>query len=222
MIDDSGIGLLVRVLKEGQRRSLIGNSTVAAQIAHSDGFLRALCLEAVDGPVVDLGSGGGIPGLVLAVRKSDIHVVMLDSSRRSTDFLNWAVTELELSSSVEVVTERAEIIGRDSRYRGVCAAVVARAFGRPALTAECAAPLLRIGGRLIVSEPPGDPVLDARTAVRGPVASQRWPVEGCAELGLAPELELRDSYGFAILRQVRACPDRYPRRTGIPAKRPLF
>ena len=45
---------------------------------------------------------------------------------------------------------------------------------------------------------------------------------GCAELGLTPELSLREAFGFAVLRQTSACPDRYPRRTGIPAKRPLF
>jgi len=54
------------------------------------------------------------------------------------------------------------------------------------------------------------------------VSTSRWPVEGLAPLGLVPEIELRDGFGFAVLRQRTLCPDRYPRRVGIPAKRPLF
>jgi len=52
---------------EARRRSLIGSPPLARQKAHSEGFLRVLLLEAVDGPVLELGSGGGLPGLVLAV-----------------------------------------------------------------------------------------------------------------------------------------------------------
>ena len=112
-------------------------------------------LETLNGPVLELGSGGGLPGLVLAVEGQDLRLVLLDSARRSVDFLRWAVAELELLPRVEVVNARAEQLGREERYRGSFAAVIARSFGSPAVTAECAAPLLQIGGRLIVSEPPG-------------------------------------------------------------------
>jgi 16S rRNA (guanine527-N7)-methyltransferase len=90
--------------------------------------------------------------------------------------------------------------------------VVARSFGSPAVTAECAAPFLEVGGILVVSEPPD----------RG--ASVRWPVEGLADLGLAPVASggHRGRFGYQVVEKQVPTPDRFPRRTGIPAKRPLF
>ncbi|MGA3352214.1 MAG: RsmG family class I SAM-dependent methyltransferase [Acidimicrobiales bacterium] len=183
--------------------------------------MRALLLEAVETPVLELGSGGGLPGLVMALEDQELRLVLVDSARRSVEFLRWAVDELEISERVDIVHARAEQVGRDPRYREGFAAVLARSFGPPAVTAECAAPLLRVGGRLIVSEPPAkDPVQDL--ALASLPAPDRWPPQGCAELGLKPELALRDPFGFAVIRQVSQCPERFPRRTGIPAKRPLF
>ncbi len=213
-------GRLEVVLAEARHRSLTGNLPFAVQKAHSEEFLRVLLMELVDGPVLELGSGGGLPGLVLAVENRDLCLVLLDSTQRSADFLRWAVEELGLSSRVEVVNARAEEFGHEERYRGRFAAVVARSFGPPAVTAECAAPFLQVGGRLIVSEPPGK---DSRTSGTPSLQNAtRWPVEGCQKLGLAPEVGVRHKFGFAVLRQVSQCPDRYPRRPGIPAKRPLF
>ena len=74
--------------------------------------------------------------------------MLLDSARRSVDFLQWAVAELRAIGPGKVVTARAEEAGRDDRYRGSFAAVVARSFGPPAVTAECAAPLLRGRGSI--------------------------------------------------------------------------
>lgn len=211
---------LAGVLAEARRRSLVGNLPLARQIADSEGFAVAVSLEPFDGPALDLGAGGGLPGLVLAVRDPELHLVLLDSARRSSDFLRWAVAELDLSPRVEVLTTRAEEAGRNERYRETFAVVVARGFAAPAVTAECAAPLLQVGGRLIVSEPPA-----GRFDGDGPELDQladRWPAQGCAVVGLVPELVLREEFGYAVLRQATVCPQRYPRRPGIPAKRPLF
>ena len=87
--------------------------------------------------------------------------------------------------------------------------VTARSCGPPAVVAECGAPLLRVGGRLLVSEPPQ--------------VTDRWPVEGLAALGLsAPESRALDGYGFVGVTQSTPCAVTYPRKPGVPERSPLF
>ena len=91
--------------------------------------------------------------------------------------------------------------------------MVARGFGPPPVTAECGAPFLRVGGTLVVSEPP------RRTSAG---RSARWPTEGVMALGLRPAGTWQRPFHYQALEQAEPCPDRYPRRVGVPAKRPLF
>ncbi|MGH9120995.1 MAG: RsmG family class I SAM-dependent methyltransferase, partial [Acidimicrobiales bacterium] len=102
---------------------------------------------------VDLGSGAGLPGLVLACSWPESRWILMDSSTRRTAWLASAVERLGVSARVRVLCARAEVVGR-GELRGSIHHVVARSFGAPAVTAECAAPLLRIGGSLVVAEPP--------------------------------------------------------------------
>ena len=88
--------------------------------------------------------------------------------------------------------------------------MVTRSFGAPAVTPECAAGFLRSpGGRLLVSEPPDD--------------EQRWPEEGLSALSLRlAERRSGDGWTVQVLELVGELDERYPRRTGVPGKRPLF
>ena len=180
--------------------------------------------------LLDLGSGGGLPGLVVAGAWPEATMVLLEANERRAQFLERAVVACSLQQRVSVVHQRAEIIGRDPLYRAAFDGVVARSFGAPAVVAECAAPLLRVGGWLIVSEPPSeDGPPDAGlttdlTDVNLPTAEEsgRWPADKLAPLGLQPTESVRTAFGYQILRQVALCPDRFPRRNGIPSKRPLF
>jgi 16S rRNA (guanine527-N7)-methyltransferase len=137
--------------------------------------------------------------------------VLLDSAERRCAYLVEAVERMAIGDRVAVVRQRAEEAGREPALRSAFDLVVARSFGPPAVSAECAAPFLRVGGRFVMSEPPLDDPPD------------RWPTAGVAQLGLArtdspPEAR----HHFAAFTQQTLCPDRYPRRTGMPAKRPLF
>jgi 16S rRNA (guanine527-N7)-methyltransferase len=194
-------------------------------IAHAEGFAAAVASVAEErsdvaeapwstGPWLDLGSGGGIPGLVLAHGWPEREAVLLDSNTRRARFLTEAVAELGWQGRVRVVGERAEVAGRRPALRGAFSLVVARSFGPPPVVAECAAPFLRPGGVLVVSEPPG--------SERHERVDQRWPRSGLDALGLIPLARWQGRFGYQLLRQAEPCPDRFPRRTGVPAKRPIY
>jgi 16S rRNA (guanine527-N7)-methyltransferase len=196
---------LVEQLERSRDLGFLGPGPVDAHIDHAAGFVAGLA--GVTGVVVDLGSGGGVPGLVIAVERPDLEVVLVDAMAKRCRFLRSAVAALGLDARVRVVEGRAEEVGRGVLRAGADA-VTARSFGPPAATAECAAPLLRVGGRLLVSEPPSGPI--------------RWPEAGVAELGLRVAARLADGPRLQVLEQVTPCPERFPRRVGVPAKRPLF
>ena len=202
---------LIVVLEEAQRRGLLGPGPVEAHIDHAQGFSRVAAELGPDGrPGLDLGTGGGVPGLLLAVADPEREWTLLDSRDRCAQFVRGAVAELDLRERVTVVLGRAEEVGRDAAHRGRYGVVVARGFGPPAVTAECAAPLLAVGGHLVVSEPPNS------TGIR-------WPAEQLRKLGLSPNrLVSLPSATFAVLEQVETTSNTYPRRVGAPRKRPLF
>jgi 16S rRNA (guanine527-N7)-methyltransferase len=203
-VDQHRHAALLAQLQRARDLGFLGPGPVDAHIDHAAAFLRAL--TDVVGVVVDLGSGGGVPGLVLAVARPELHLVLVEARTVRCEFLAEATQALDLEA--EVVHGRAEAVGRSAR-RASAAAVVARGFGPPAVTAECGAPLLTSGGRLVVSEPPPPPRPD------------RWPSAGLARLGLVAEGQV-GSPAVQVLRQVEPCPEEFPRREGLPSKRPLF
>ncbi len=192
---------MIDLLEEARDLGFLGPGPVAFHVEHARAYLPAL--DGVVGSALDLGAGGGIPGLVLAAERPDLAWTFLDGMAKRTAFLTRAVDQLGLAN-VTVRTARAEEV---PDLRGRFAAVVARSFGAPAVTAECAAPLLEVGGRLVVSEPPEH-------------EGDRWT--GAATVGLGPATRLPGPPALVVLRQEVPCPPRFPRRTGIPAKRPLW
>jgi 16S rRNA (guanine527-N7)-methyltransferase len=208
--------VLHEVLADARRAGFLGPGPLEIQLRHAERFAEiARALESSPRPrVVDLGSGGGLPGLVVAQHWPEASLVLLDASARRTDFLGRAVERLGLQGRIEVVCGRAEELGRDGRWRGGFDGVLARSFGRPAVVAECAAPFLKVGGWLVVSEPPAHD--------GGPQGDDRWPLEGLRRFGLAPSDPPRGEFAYQVLRQAEPCPERFPRRNGMPAKKPLF
>ncbi|MCU1357081.1 MAG: rRNA small subunit methyltransferase [Acidimicrobiales bacterium] len=209
--------LLTGLLVESRQLGFLGPGPVEPHLHHASAFAAA-----VDRPparALDLGAGGGLPGLVLAASTwPDTRWTFVDAHARRSEFLADAVDRLGLGDRVEVITDRAEEVGRSVAHRGRFDLVVARSFGPPCVTAECGAPLLVVGGDLVVSEPPVD---------RAGAEAGRWPPTGLALLGLGPaSVIVAGSPGapvhLARMRLVDVVGERYPRRTGIPAKRPLF
>jgi 16S rRNA (guanine527-N7)-methyltransferase len=204
------------VLRQARDLGFLGPGPVEGHLRHAAGFAEVVAAEVAGGwtlqKAVDLGSGGGVPGLALALWFVEAEWKLIDSSVRRTAFLRQAVMALGLQDRVEVRQERAEESGRSVELRATLDLVVARSFGPPAAVAECAAPLLRPGGRgrVVVSEPPGG-------------QAHRWPVEGLGVLGLRPgQVGSTAGGSFQVLVQEQACPERFPRRVGLPSKQPLF
>jgi 16S rRNA (guanine527-N7)-methyltransferase len=216
-LDDRARGELILLLGRAQERGFVGPGTLDAHVDRALDLMVVLDQEfirwAVDGGeprlrALDLGSGGGLPGLPLALALPETRWVLLDGSTTRAAFLTDEVNRLGLQDRVDVVADRAEVAGRGA-LRASFDLVVSRSFGAPAVTVECAAPLLRVGGKLVVAEPPGG-------------QPDRWPAEGLARLGMV--LGGRESQPTAVQVMIQStfCPDAYPRRTGVPSRRPLF
>jgi 16S rRNA (guanine527-N7)-methyltransferase len=216
--DDAGHSpaLLSELLGEARALGFLGPGPLDPQLRHAQGFavIGRRLSEQGSAHLVDLGSGGGLPGLVVASEWSEVSLVLLEANGRRAAFLSQAVERLDLEGRVSVLEERAEAAGREPSLRASFDGVLARSFGRPAVLAECAAPLLRKGGWLLVSEPPRAEDHDGR--------DPRWPAEPLRQLGLEPAEVVHEGFEYRVLRQREACPDRFPRRNGVPAKKPLF
>lgn len=109
-----------------------------------------------------------------------------------------------------VIIARVEEIARDPELVEVFDLVTARSFGPPAVTAECGAQFLKVGGVMIVSEPPVD------------TDSNRWNRAKLADLGLVAEGRIRHGAAYEVLVKTHSTPSEYPRTIGTPRKRPLF
>ncbi len=201
-----------RALEESRARGFLGPGPIEPHIEHARGFLRAWQQHSPAPPdrFLDLGSGGGLPGFFLLTEWSTPGV-LLDSMVRRTAFLEEALSWPDAPSTGSVVTARAEDASRDLALTESFDLVTARSFGPPAVTAECSTRLLKVGGLLIISEPPHDSQ-----------AADRWPAAGVAQFGFESLGVWRDASGFHVLRKVSDTPEQFPRRSGVPSKKPLF
>jgi 16S rRNA (guanine527-N7)-methyltransferase len=160
---------LVSVLRDSQRLGFLGPRPIAEVIEHAQGFVAAIPASATS--VVDLGSGGGVPGLVIARDRPELQVTLLDRRTKRTDFLERMVRRLGWHERVTVVAADAARFVAEHPHR--FDAAVARGFGPPEVTVRYGAGLVVPGGLVIISEPPaGDrwdpPWLEAHHLVRLP------------------------------------------------------
>lgn len=196
---------LTRVVEpEAVARLHLLDALAAIPILDELGPMRAL----------DLGTGGGVPGLVLALARPSVEWTLVDSVRKKVDAVRSFVEALGLGN-VAAVAERAESLGRAVEHREAYGLVTARACAALPVLAEYALPLLAVGGALVAWKGRiGEDELrfgaSAAELVGGSVTGVR--PAGFAALG---------EHRFVVVAKDRPTPRRYPRRAGEPSRRPL-
>ncbi len=219
---EAQLSLLDRFRHAVVRENLVQNLTTLVgdydmAVKHVLDSLTLLATGLFDGPgrVVDIGSGAGFPGVPLKVARPDLKLTLLDSLRKRAAFLERAVRELGLEGC-EVVAARAETFARQEGRRESYDLAVARAVAPLVVDLEYASPLLRVGGRFV--------------AMKGPrLAEELGPaLRASATLGVAldrvVELTLPlagERRALAVFLKLSPTPDAYPRREGVPERRPL-
>ncbi len=149
--DETG---LAEALGQAQALGMLGDRPIPEAIEHARSVVRAL--DGVGGTVVDLGAGGGLPGLVIAHDRPDLRLELIDRRAKRTDFLERVVRRHGLAPRVVVVcADATALVGACSAGdRPLADAAVARGFGPPSVTIRTMTGLVRPGGRLVVTEPP--------------------------------------------------------------------
>lgn len=164
---------LIETLRQAQRFGFFGDRDVVTAAEHARGFVDGLGPLPTGARLVDLGSGGGLPGLVLADELPAVAILLIDRREKRTDFLELAVRRLGWEHVTVSARDVRDLVGEvDRGETAPFDAVTARGFGPPELTLRTAAALCRPGGRIVISEPP---------------SGDRWPPELLAELHLTAQ-----------------------------------
>ncbi len=181
-------------------------------------FLDSLLLAAYvapSGTLADVGTGAGFPGLPLKILYPELNVTLVDSLAKRVGFLEVVVSELGLQG-VKVLHARAEDAGKIKGMREGFDSVAARAVSRMSVLCEYCLPLVKVGGRFIAAKGPGvnQEVQEAMGAIR--VLGGKL-VE-IIETRLPGKPDVRT---IAIIEKINSTPVQYPRKAGLPEKKPL-
>ncbi len=185
-------------------------------------FLDSLAVSAVippetlqGGSLLDVGSGAGLPGMPLAIAHAGLNVALLDATKKKTTFLSHLIGILELDN-VEVLTGRAETLAHEPELRERFDIVASRAVGRLPVQGELTLAFCRVGGLVIAQKALGaEDEIDAGGAAMSSLGGKLRDVTQVA----VPESDVERL--LVTIDKMIPTPSRYPRRPGIPSKRPL-
>jgi 16S rRNA (guanine527-N7)-methyltransferase len=162
--------------------------------------------------LIDVGSGAGLPGLPIKIARPDLDVTLVEADQDKAAFLVHACAALGLER-VDVVARRAEEAGHDTRLRERFDLAVARALAPMPVLVELCLPLVRVGGRLLAQKTETEDVSAAARAIE--------ILGGEPAVVHAAPSPARGGGTIVEIRKARSSPDRYPRRPGLPGRRPL-
>jgi 16S rRNA (guanine527-N7)-methyltransferase len=165
--------------------------------------------------LIDVGTGAGIPGLILKIWRPDLRVTLLEAQQKKVKFLQRAVAELKLNE-VECLWGRAEALGRDRRYREGFTIAVARGVAPLPVLAEYCLPLVTPEGTMVAYKGPA--AMQELAAAAGAIKRLGGGAVRIWQKQLPGGDEQRN---LIIIKKEKTTPAQYPRRPGLPAQQPL-
>lgn len=179
-----------------------------------EGLTRAICQQP-GVKAIDVGTGAGFPGLPLKIVCPGLQLTLLEATGKKVGFLEHIVSRLELTG-VKVIKGRAEELGRDAGHRESYDLTLARAVAELSVLVEYALPFCRLGG-LFVAQKGTEGDAEARAA-EGAIATLGGILRRIVHLELPSLAEPRS---LVVIEKIAPTPEKYPRRPGIPSKRPI-
>lgn len=187
-------------------------------IKHFVDSLSCICSGVIksDSRIIDVGTGAGFPGLPLKIYDESLRLTLLDSLRKRINFLESVCTEIGLDG-VEFVHSRAEDAGTDKKYREKYDVAVSRAVASLNVLLEYCTPFIKKGGYFVCQK---GPAVDDELAAAA---------KAMKELGIVLEEKLSINLPFTdinhyvlVFRKVSNTPSKYPRKAGLPSKKPII
>lgn len=165
--------------------------------------------------ILDVGTGAGLPGIPLKIAVPEIKLTLIEATGKKTEFLTYIISLLGLNN-VEVVTGRAEVLAHNAHYRAGFNTVISRAVASLSTLAELTLPFCPTGG-MVIAPKKGD----IRKEVEKSLKAIDTLGGSLREVRLVELSEIIDDRYLVIIDKISPTPDKYPRRPGIPEKRPI-
>ena len=175
-------------------------------------LFRSIKLEA-DYKLIDIGTGAGFPGIPLKIVFPELKITLLDSLNKRVGFLNDLIEELNLND-IEAIHGRAEDIARDKAYRASYDIAVSRAVANLSTLSEYCLPFVKIGGKF-VSYKSGD-CADEVDNAKAAIHLLGGKINKIDEFSYS-----NNSRSFIVIDKVMNTSSKYPRKAGLPSKKPL-
>lgn len=204
------------LIDENTRHNLVSRRNTEEEVdKHIEDSRIILDFLSLEGKrVLDIGSGAGFPGLILALYNPHSMVTLLEANHKKASFLGKMKLELELNN-IEVLSRRVEELGRDNIFREKFDLCTCRGVAAMNILLEYGLPLLRMDGKLILWKGRNYQreieISKKALKILGGKVKQVFPYNLMGE---------RDRV-LVVVQKEEKTPDRYPRRVGIPEKRPL-
>jgi 16S rRNA (guanine527-N7)-methyltransferase len=178
-------------------------------------ILKAIDIDTKEISAIDIGTGAGFPGIPLKILRPEISLSLLDSSKKRIEFLKYLSKSLKLKG-LEIIWGRAEDYGKRKEYREKYDIVLARALARLNVLVELGIPFLKIKGLFIIQK--GQKLKEELEEARKAIEILGGELKGIISLRLPFS---RKSRKLVIVEKILETSDRFPRRSGIPQKRPI-